>query len=555
MAALPALPAPPTGIGADTEATKEYTDALTKVMTSLENRNKPNWFNIAAAFQDTSSGGGSFMSGLGKAAGVVGKQQEQAEQEAPNIALMRAQLAGQKYEVTSQAEALGMLGAALGAQPAQLAQDLQSGELPPEQMAKLKQMDPRLFAAISAKNPKIGAIAKDVAGMMNEQARTDIQAGTLAETKQQNVFGNKVKELEMSNAQMKLQLDIIKAGNDSAARRRAEAEFIDKVGFAAAKALGIELSPPPAMPAVPNVNLSNTPPSATSGATAPSPGTVGNPPSNVPVSSQPQPNAAQQRITTAPSRFNPDGTIASTPTVSPAKANAPVADSSMSPANRRALELKQGEANIDVSKTEREARTKPYIAQHDLLAGYDYNTVSQNNAKVSELMTLAQAHPNVFGMLVHQGPIYAALQAAESGISTPIGSLSVPVTEALSKLKLSAADQAVARNAAQLISDLNQSVMKAGKNIFGPSISTFDAQKMAEPGFKATDPASFINYLAAKHKVTNVYMGKMADAQANYFEKNPNASTASFFKSPAYRQIVDSYNATYRDLQSHSPYK
>jgi hypothetical protein len=96
--------------------------------------------------------------------------------------------------------------------------------------------------------------------------------------------------------------------------------------------------------------------------------------------------------------------------------------------------------------------------------------------------------------------------------------------------------------------------MKQGKAIYGPQISTFDAQKMAEPGFKDIDPAKFTMYLAYKNKVVNHYMGQMADAQADYFDAHPNASTASFYKSPEYKNISNRFDVTYRDLMKRSPY-
>jgi hypothetical protein len=53
-------------------------------------------------------------------------------------------------------------------------------------------------------------------------------------------------------------------------------------------------------------------------------------------------------------------------------------------------------------------------------------------------------------------------------------------------------------------------------------------------------------------------MGKMADAQQDYFEVNPNASTGSFFntknkKSP-YKSIVDEYADLNKQLIDASPY-
>ena len=233
---------------------------------------------------------------------------------------------------------------------------------------------------------------------------------------------------------------------------------------------------------------------------------------------------------------------------------------------RRAMELENQKAaiqaqqdvnksNLEIQAKEAEKRTAPYIQKHDLLAGYDAATVATNNTKFNELIQIVKANPKVVGLLTHQGPMYALAQAAESGITTPWGSLAAPVGDAVAKLELNPQEQAVARNVMQLISDLNQAVMKQGKAIYGPQISTFDAQKMAEPGFKNTDPASFIMYLAAKNKITNIYMGRMADAQTEYFDQNPRATTASFFKSKPYKQLVGEFAATYQDLVSKSPYK
>jgi len=247
----------------------------------------------------------------------------------------------------------------------------------------------------------------------------------------------------------------------------------------------------------------------------------------------------------------PPAPVAATP---PAPVAAPISNV-MPPASQRKTAEAAASSNIQISEQAAKERDKSAIEKFNMISTYDTNTVNQNNTKYSELMSLVQKYPQVAGQLVHQGPVYAILQAAESGVTTPIGSVSVPVSEAISKMKLNPQEQAVARNMAQLISDLNQQVMKQGKSIYGPQISTFDAQKMAEPGFKTTDPASFIGYLAAKNKVVNTYMGRLSEAQQDYFESNPRATTTSFFRSPEYKRIVEQFNATYRALIDKSPYK
>ena len=207
----------------------------------------------------------------------------------------------------------------------------------------------------------------------------------------------------------------------------------------------------------------------------------------------------------------------------------------------------------------REEREKPWLKKNESLSAYaDYSYVTSNENKYNELIDLVNNPKNekVFGLLTHQGPVYALLKAGEEGVNSPWGSIKLPVYESIIALKLSPQEQGVARNIMQLMSDLNQNVMRAGKDIYGPQISQYDAQKMSEPGFKSTDPASFIKYLAAKNKITNSYLGKMGDAKETYFENNPNSSTSSFFRSKEYRDIIEEYNAVLNKfIKDKSPYR
>lgn len=223
------------------------------------------------------------------------------------------------------------------------------------------------------------------------------------------------------------------------------------------------------------------------------------------------------------------------------------------------LKVKEEETKIAEQSEARKEREKPWLKKNESLSAYaDYSYVTSNENKYNELIDLVNNPKNekVFGLLTHQGPVYALLKAGEEGVNSPWGSIKLPVYESIIALKLSPQEQGVARNIMQLMSDLNQNVMRAGKDIYGPQISQYDAQKMSEPGFKSTDPASFIKYLAAKNKITNSYLGKMGDAKETYFENNPNSSTSSFFRSKEYRDIIEEYNAVLNKfIKDKSPYR
>jgi len=265
--ALPTIPTLPTDAATNPDAAAQYVSALSRLSDSLDQRNNTNWFSVAGALLDPGKTG-SFGEGLGRAASVMGQQQQAALERQPAIAQMKMQIEGQKYEVQSRNDAMKMLGEALGAPVSQVAQVLQNGSsgataananaATPElssTAAKLQNIDPKTYLAIAAKNPTVGALVKDYAGMTDAQIKTQLAADTLAETKSQNVVGNQVKALELQNAQFKLRLDLLAAGNDDDAKRRATAEFIDKVGPAAAASYGVTIKPAPTMPTVPPVSI------------------------------------------------------------------------------------------------------------------------------------------------------------------------------------------------------------------------------------------------------------------------------------------------------------
>lgn len=113
--------APPLGIGTNPEALAKYTQAIDAQLAALENRsgNIP-WFKISAALADPGRTG-SAAEGFGRAMGVIGQQQEEEQKNALPIAQMRAQLAGQKFQMSQQAKAMEGLQAMTGGVPQMIA--------------------------------------------------------------------------------------------------------------------------------------------------------------------------------------------------------------------------------------------------------------------------------------------------------------------------------------------------------------------------------------------------------------------------------------------------
>ena len=170
MAALPtSLPAPPPGLGGDDEARQEYFAALDKTLQALEARatGGPNMFKLAGAFLDPGRTG-TFGEAVGRAATVAGEDiQRQSEMQLP-IAQVRAQLAGQKYQVANEAKALDLVSSVLGTPPAQTNQALSSGQLPADMVSKIT---PGLVIAVNKLDPKLGSSLKQVFDMDIERRK------------------------------------------------------------------------------------------------------------------------------------------------------------------------------------------------------------------------------------------------------------------------------------------------------------------------------------------------------------------------------------------------
>jgi len=551
-----ALPPAPSGFGAaDPEAQQKFNDAIAKVLSTIEKPRDIPWFKISQALAEPGRTG-HWSEGFGRAMGVLGKEQEAEEARALPVAQMRAQLAGQQLEVGNKQRAFGMLANMMGFPDAQTAaKALQTGN---GLFGLGSKFTPDAYAAMAMVDPKIADVVKNAAGMDVERYKAMIEATKMNMTIAQmyDQFGK-----DVTDRFMRLQGGMTPGqGGPSAQTVQPPAGQPRATGK------------PPAAAETPQDDVTTSP-----YVVRDADGNVidikaqPDPDTNKPVVIQGQPITRPSSDASAPKT---DAVQAGVVQIAPNKyrllpSNREiVVPENYGPKDIRDFIAKELQVDQEIFKKAEELalqkqaeasskRGESFQKKYDTVAGFDYNTVQTNELKNRELIQLVKDHQDVVGQLVHQGPIYALLQAAESGITTPMGSLSVPVTEAMNKITLNPEKQAVARNIIQLMSDLNQSIMRAGKDIYGPQISAYDAQEMAKPGFKSTDPMSFIVYLASKNLITNKYMGEMAEAQQDYFDKNPKASTSSFFssKNKSYTDIVDRYGATMRDLVANSPYR
>jgi hypothetical protein len=518
----------PAGITSDPTAQQEYMSALTKVIDSLEKRNEINYFNVAGQFFDPGRTG-SFGESVGRASASVGKDVEAQRANAPNLALMRAQLAGQKYTLANDAKALNIISDNLGIDPRETQQSLSSGNLTQSQISKI----PQLYPAIATLSPPRAEMLKNLFDMQVKGADVGI----------------KQKEFELKEGEFRGKYD-------------PEFQIQPRGGSAQAAPAPAPAPTLPVRPPAAGADTSKTDSYRFENLTP----------------------SERQRLSEQYDRSGLNNNLLDRPDVATLFNNMPVDQ------RRAAFELsrKTGEPPVSAdtqlarisprrpgetldaynARIKAEATTELNISQKgiearevspqkkfDLIATYDQEMVGNTNAKLDNLYKMVNTPEGrrITGIMNKQGVITAIAQGAESGITTPIGSLSAPALEILQKLELKPSEQNTARLIAQAISDLNMGVMKQGKDIFGPQISVYDAQKMAEPGFKNTDSAVVISSLVNKFKIMNHFQGEMNKAQQEYFDRNPAAKTSQFFKSKEFFEVADQYTKTLRKLNDLSP--
>jgi murein DD-endopeptidase MepM/ murein hydrolase activator NlpD len=156
-----ALPtAPTTSFGGDTAAQQEYLTALNQVMQSLQAQAEPNLFSLAGALGKPTPTG-HWSEALASGASEYGRQQQEQQKLAPNIAQMRASIAGQKYEMQNDAKALSLIGNKLGLSPTETENALSQGNIDKNQINTLQE----LYPVIAQLSPKRAEMVKQMFSM------------------------------------------------------------------------------------------------------------------------------------------------------------------------------------------------------------------------------------------------------------------------------------------------------------------------------------------------------------------------------------------------------
>lgn len=521
--ALPAtntLPAAPAMLGADDAARQEYFSALQKTLGALEARAQqgPNWFQVAGALLDPGRTG-NVGEAIGRTANVLGAQQQrQQEMELP-IAQVRAQLAGQKYEVENQAKALQLMSSIMGVPPAEVNQQLQSGSLAPGSMTKLMQAYP-IIAQLS---PKVGEIVKGTFTMQNEltkQAQEDRKSGMT------------------------------------------QAEMVAKYG-------------PGIMQLIPGGGI----PTGGVGAPAPQPAPAGQPTTPTAQPAMPQQPSEAQTTGPTPSPYetqqlqNRDAQLRQqlrntdpTDTTKISLLNTelddvqkrlkalgittrPIAQSQpqTQPDTAGLPLVAQGE----VAKKRVEESDKPYNARRDEILSYTPQLLEGSNTNLRQLDYFARNKPQIFGLMQQQGLISGLLTAAQEGAQLTAGDfnarLGVPVRQFLEKVKLSPEDQQAVRDVTRILGSEFLANVRANKGLLGVNPTDNDARLLQAPMASIEDSSKAVQLWARQQILLNKQREALYGAWSNYADTTgASASPRSFFKPGSVYEKINKDYADYR---------
>ena len=513
MATTGALPAStPYMIGGDDQAKQEYFDAIQKTLAALEARTQqgPNWFQVGAALLDPGRTG-NFGEAVGRAAGVIGAQQEKMQEAQLPIAQMRAQLAGQKYEVENQAKALQLLSATLGVSPAQVEGVLASGNVTPDVAAKLAQ----IYPMVAQLSPKVGEIVKGTFTMQNELGKIDLERKKFEAEEGQRKITNALADRKEGMNEADL---IAKYGPDVVALMPGGKRLVDTKPA--------PIVQPPAAGALP-------------GAPAALPGAVPGVPPPAPVV---MPLVAQQQAGQLPAAPAAPAVTAQ-PTI---PGQAPI--SAGKPADLAGVPLA---AQAEIQRKRIEEADKSFNAKRDEITNYTPQLLEASNTNLKQLDDIARRKPEIFALMQNEGLISGLLEAAQQGLTAQVGTyqarLGLPVKDFLQKVKLSPEDQQKVRDVSRILGTEFLSNVKANKGLLGVNPTDNDARLLAAPMVTTDDSSRAVQLWARQQLLLNKQREALYNAYDQYSTKaGPSASPRQFFSPGSVYEKINKDYADYR---------
>ena len=528
-----ALPAPPTGLSlADPDEKAKYNESIQKVLDAFENRSQIPWFKMAAAFADPGRTG-SFGEAFGKAMGTVGQAQEEDRARALPIAQMRAQLAGQQYEMSKEEKALNAFAAALGTTPQNLQAGMAGAVNNPAIMQRITAAMPQFYGS-----PKVMSMAQTIFGQHKDIAQFLLEERKAGMTEADLVakYGNEI--IPMIRGYGNVQ-------GTSAPRPQAGAPQAGapQTGGQTTQQPEPELTPdqlanrPAIVEPEPVIDRSvgTVPPSAREGAPAPI---------RTATEALGAPKIEADRV------ISPTGEILAERGASTIAGWEKMKEAALADYNKRKAEdIKFERDQIVNASKERSESFAPRIKE---VGTINPDEVMKTQGLYDSLDNIVNSDPRVkqaFGLLMKQGAGAAMYELAKSGVRINNFGIGVDAYPAFVKGQPPEVQEKL-RQADMILSTIFIQKAKDGKSAFGPSISNSDIITQKEQMASIRDTSKIINSWIAQERAIADHKLEIAGAYGDFVTsaEGTNKKPYQFFTSKDYKEISKKYGQIYRDL-------
>lgn len=235
----------------------------------------------------------------------------------------------------------------------------------------------------------------------------------------------------------------------------------------------------------------------------------------------------------------------------------PSTDVSQAPTQPSDLEGLPLGVQADVMKKRTEEMDKPFIEKRNTVVSYDPAMLASSTRDLRELYQITEKYPRIFALLMENRGILGGLQAAaQQGVSMgQLGNVSLPVEEFVKKYRLSRDEEVNLQIASKIIARQFFENARVNKAILGPQISNSDVVLLKAPTVTEQDSAEAIRYWIKQNILGNKQREDMY-RKLNEYEKQAGgrASPSQFFRSPAFDNILKTYDALFNELMiKHSP--
>ena len=586
--ALSALTATPTtALGGDPQAQQEYINAMDKVIQSLESRNKINMFNVAGAFFNPGRTG-SFGEGLGNASTAIGKDIEAQQQQEPQIAMMRAQLAGQKYTLANDAKALQIMGDNLGVDPRQVSSLLQNPSgLSSGQLNKIQQ----LYPIVSQLSPQRGEMLKNMFGMGVEAQKLGYQ-GIDERTKAADIVikngpgaldylspevtagmpGTQPVEQKNSQTNFGFPLPVGNAKVSSPFGQRSDPMNKDKIemhggiDFAAPEGSAIQAVLPGTVRRV---------------LTAEQSGGYGNKVEVVHKDGSTSYYAHLKDVNVKPDDQIGQGGVVGT-VGSTGKSTGPHLEFGLRDRNGRPIDPtplfggltpEPRAQGVQVASADNSLEGLPLAAKNEIQAGrvkeadkdflskrseiYNYTPGVTNalNDDLKEVHELAAKYPRVFGVMKGSGFLNGLANAAQTGVQANVlgysANMGLPVQKFIENAKFTKEENDAFSRANQVLGNIFLGNVKSNKGLLGINPTDNDARLLQAPMATTADTSKSVQFWARQELLKNYQRQELYKGLADHDKKvGKTADPSSFFtNSDAYNSILDNYSKRRQLLQ------